>query len=55
MPTYRLEVISSVREYYLVEAEDEDAASTMVIHGQLDPVMSEPVPETTVIEVVEKV
>lgn len=55
MATYRVVLVSKVREFFVVEADDEDAAITMVTMGYLNPIVSEPIPETGEVELVEEV
>lgn len=54
MPTYRIEVLTRVRENYVVEADSPEEAETMVLSGSVNPVVSEPLPgDEEVVEVEE--
>lgn len=52
---YRVVVVAKVREYYLVEADNEEQAVQIAKDGFVNPVLSEPIPETGEVEEVEEV
>ena len=54
MTSYRVEVVTKVREHFIVEADDEESAEAMVLSGSVNPIVSEPLPgEEEVVEVEE--
>jgi len=54
MSEYRVVVVSKVREYYVVEADDEAQAVAIATEHFTHPAVSEPVDEPGEVETVEK-
>ena len=55
MTTYRVVVEVKVREYYILEAQDEEQAEAMALSGSVTPARAEPAPGTEEVTEIEEV